>query len=270
MKKLNSLLFITLLVGSLAFGITVSADDDDKNVKIAATASVDAETKVTFPSSDLFPPLADASKFLSSPVSSTTVSMQKIVEADIKLVDARLSALVKLKAEIDSSPYLTASQKTSLKAMVDTNISGLNTLLAKIKADTDLATLKADSEKIYTDFRIFSVFTPKIRALIAFYSQANYSGKAGEVLVKVQNKIDAFKDAGVNMASNQVSLDAAKTALARADAKITVMTAKTSDLKPSDFPTISATVISDLKAGVREIRDFFIQLNNSLRAAVRL
>ncbi len=273
MKKLNSWLFMTLLVGSLALGITASAQDsDDRDVRVATTASVDAEARVNFEGSNLFPPLPDVSKFLSKPASSSSVSssMQKIVEADIKLVDARLSALASLKVEIDRSAYLTASQKTSLKAMVDSNISGLTTLLAKIKADTDLAVLKADSEKIYTDFRIFSVFTPKIKALIAFYSQANYSGKANEVLVVVQNKLNDFKDAGVNVVANQAALDAAKASLVQANAKIGTMTTKASDLKPSDFPTISATVISDLKVGVRQVRDFFVQVSNSLRAAIRL
>ncbi|MCX6780114.1 MAG: hypothetical protein NT034_02965 [Candidatus Magasanikbacteria bacterium] len=286
MKKIKSLLFVAFLVGSLTFALSAHAhdnndrrgnnqdnQDDQDNSEVITTSSLDTEPTVSFPTgSDLFPPLVDVSKFLSTPVatSTTSSSLQRIIDADVKLVNARLSALASLKVEINSSTYLTGTQKTTLSTMVDTNVSGLNALLTKIKADTDLATLKADSEKIYTNFRIFSVFTPKIRASIAFYAQANYSAKAGEVVATVQSKINDFKDSGVDMTDNQAALDAAKAALVQADAKIATMTAKVTDLDPSDFPTLSATIINQLKVGVSEVRSFFIQVSDSLKAAIKL
>lgn len=260
-----------LVASSLTFGFNAQADDD--KVKVGVKASVEQEARVGVDGGSLYPAVVDVSSFLSTDVSaSTTVSarMQKIVQNDTKLINDRLFALAALKTEINANTNLSDSQKSSLKAMIETNISGLNNLLAKIQSDTDEATLKADSDKIYTDFRIYAVFIPKVKLLVNVYTQANHSAQVSDLLVRVQAKINSFSAAGADMSKNQIALDAAKSTLTQVDTKASTFTDKASSLKPSDYPTTSATVIAQVKAGIREIRNFFVQVNTSLRAAIRL
>lgn len=273
-QKFSSALFITLLAASLTLGLSAQATSGKDDTKVAVKASLEQEAKVNFDNKDpLFPATVDVSAFLSGRASASSTAqarMQKMIETDTKLINDRLAALAGLRASVNASASLTVGQKASLTAAIDSNVSGLNTLLAKIKADPDEATLKADSQKIYTDFRIYGVLIPKIKALIALNSQGNHVSAVNEVLIAVQAKINDFAAGGVDMSKNQVAIDAAKANLVQANAKITVMTDQANNLKPSDYPTASALVFNQLKAGIKDIRNFFIQINTNLKAAIRL
>ncbi len=269
------LLFMTLFAASLTFGSFVRAQDDkdEAKVKVAVQASVDQEARATFNPGDPFPAIVNVSSFVSTNSSVSTslaVRMQKMVDADARLINARLASLASLRASVDTNTSLTDSQKVSLKAMVDSNVSGLNALMAKINADTDEATLKADSLKIYSDFRIYAVFIPKIKALIVLDTQSNHAAKVNDAVISVQAKIDTFVNAGVDMSKNQAALNDAKNLLSQINNKLAALTDKAESLSASDYPTVSAKAFADLKAGVKDVRNLFVKINNDLRVAIRL
>lgn len=77
-------------------------------------------------------------------------------------ITRRVSALTKLQDRINSIKRLTSDQKTSLTSQVQDQITALDTLKAKINADTDIATLRTDVQSIVKSYRIFALYIPKM------------------------------------------------------------------------------------------------------------
>ncbi|HET9657289.1 MAG TPA: hypothetical protein VFP72_18195 [Kineosporiaceae bacterium] len=62
---------------------------------------------------------------------------------------------------------LTAADRQALITILTGDRSGLGTLGAKIAADTDLATARADRQKIFTGYRVFALAMPQVRLVRA-------------------------------------------------------------------------------------------------------
>ncbi len=80
-------------------------------------------------------------------------------------IQRRITALTDLITRINKFKKLTADQKASFSTSIQTEITNLTTLKAKIDADTDSTTLKADVKSIVTDYRVFAFYIPQIRML---------------------------------------------------------------------------------------------------------
>jgi hypothetical protein len=192
--------------------------------------------------------------------------LDKIKTRGAKLVADRVASLNKLKSKIASSK-LTDTQKNDLTTIIDTNISGLNSLADQIKAGTDASSTRALVQKIFTDFRIYAVVVPKIHALIALDRETNHVANVNERFARVQARIDAAKAKGKDVSARQTALDAAKTKLAEAENQINALIAKANSLKPADYPSISKTVINDIRAGIKAVNTIFKQINQDLKTA---
>ncbi len=85
-------------------------------------------------------------------------------------------------------------------------IANLNTLKAKIDADTDLATLKTDRQAIYTQYRVYMLFMPQLRIYVA----ADRIDDTADLMTQVATKL------GTRITGNS----ALQTTLTDANAKI--------------------------------------------------
>jgi len=116
-------------------------------------------------------------------------------------IDRRFAALNLVLTRISTFKHITDSDKASLTSSVKTEISNLKSLEAKIQADTDLATLKADVKSIVDSYRIFVLFIPKIHLLAASDRMLNTADEISSLSVKLQSKIQSAKAAGKDVAS---------------------------------------------------------------------
>jgi len=82
-----------------------------------------------------------------------------------KEIDRRVAELNRLIGFIGKVKHITVEQKAALTAEVQTGIIALQNLKAKIAADTDPETLKADKKSIAESYRTFLLFVPKIRII---------------------------------------------------------------------------------------------------------
>ena len=79
-------------------------------------------------------------------------------------IAARQAALATLNAHVTAqfkARRITANDNATLTGDIATNESGLSALKAKLDADTDATTARADFRSIYTQFRIFIVVLPR-------------------------------------------------------------------------------------------------------------
>ncbi len=102
----------------------------------------------------------------SSTATSTRKLSNEIARAD-KMIDDRISDLTHLQARINDMKKIATSSKVSLVAKVQASINDLNTLKAKIDADTDATVLKNDIASITSSFRIYKLVMPQIEIVLA-------------------------------------------------------------------------------------------------------
>jgi hypothetical protein len=88
-------------------------------------------------------------------------SLALIQAAAAKQTATRIAALDAAIPKITSNVYLTASDRTTILATLNGDLSGLTTLAAKIAADTTAAEAETDYKTIFSTYRVFAVALPQ-------------------------------------------------------------------------------------------------------------
>ena len=115
-----------------------------------------------------------------------------------KEIDRRVKSLTDLTVKISNAKRLSVSQKSSLTASIQTEVTSLNTLMTKINADVDIATLKVDIASITKSYRVYMVIMPQARIAIAGDSLGTTVDTMTQVGTKFQTRIASLDAAGKN------------------------------------------------------------------------
>ena len=78
----------------------------------------------------------------------------------------RLDTLARLASRVRDNQYVSDAHRAALGDLIAAQTRGLTALDAKIQADTDLETLKADVKSIVTDYRVYLLTVPKVHLVI--------------------------------------------------------------------------------------------------------
>ena len=167
-----------------------------------------------------------------------------------KEIDRRIAALNKLLTRLGQMKKLSAEQISSLQSQVQTDIDGLNTLKAKINADTDLTTLRTDVKSIVTDYRIFAFFMKYIHLNAALERASNLYDKLKMVHDKLEVKIGEAASSGKDVTQLTASLSEMKTKLDSAKVSIDAAIAELSTLSAQGYPG-NMTTLSDARAKLK-------------------
>jgi hypothetical protein len=135
-------------------------------------------------------------------------------KADVAIT-ARITALNDLKTRIDQMQKVSDSEKTSLNNNIDVSVTDMINLKAKIDADTDNVTLKADIQSITKSYRIYLLILPQGRITAAGDRIMTIVGLLNDLSTKLQTRIGQIQASSKDV-----------TAL---DASLTDMNSKTSD-----------------------------------------
>lgn len=166
MNKITKIIYISSLAGTLAFsGFTPVFAEQGKTSTAARGTKIEAR-------------MAIAKKRAAEEIS------------------RRINALTALKNRISEAKKISDSVKSSISSTVDNEISKLNTLKAKIDADTDLATLKGDIKSIKDSYRIFALIIPQGRIIAAADKINTIADYLTTISSKLQLRIDEAKAAG--------------------------------------------------------------------------
>jgi hypothetical protein len=106
-----------------------------------------------------------------------------------KEIQRRVEDLSRLITKINGLKKITDSQKADFVSQIQAEITNLNTLKAKIDADTDLDTLRTDVQSIVKSYRIYLLFIPKINVLVAADSLDTIADKLDVVAAKLDLRI---------------------------------------------------------------------------------
>ena len=157
-------------------------------------------------------------------------------ERAVREIDRRVVSLSALLTRLNEIKRLTADQKSKMVNQIQTEISNLTSLKAKINADTDNTTLKSDVQSIIKDFRTYALFMPKVNVLRAADELANVSDKMSSLAAKLQTRVNEAKAKGEDVASLTSLLADIQTKIADAKNQSQNATSTVLPLSPDGFP----------------------------------
>lgn len=121
------------------------------------------------------------------------------------LIDKRINTLQKLEERINDMKRLTADQKSSIIADLNAQISALTSLRTKLAGDTSTTTLRADLKTIAPDYRVYILVLPRTEIVIAADRVMNIADEMSTDGAKLQARITAAQNAGVNVSAAQAA-----------------------------------------------------------------
>lgn len=147
-----------------------------------------------------------------------------VVENQINLVrsraeqeiDRRVESINSLIAKIQAMKKITDSEKSGFLAEANKLIADLGALKTKITTDSTLVELKTDRRSIFSSYRVYMLFMPKMHIMAAADRIFVIVGEVNAVLPGVQTGIDDAKANGKNVVLLQSAMDDLKIKLADA------------------------------------------------------
>ncbi|MBU6426893.1 hypothetical protein KGQ27_01495 [Patescibacteria group bacterium] len=201
-----------------------------------------------------------------------------------KEIQNRIDALNKLLVRIQSMKNLSDSEKASLAATIQTDITSMTNLEAKIQSDNSTTSLRADLQTIAPDYRIYMLIMPQVSILSAADRVNTLVNSLQIIQGKIQSRVSA--DAGLsgnttiaaNLSDMLARLSDASTQAAAAQTEVAALTpdqgnttitqSNTSALK--DARSKIQAAIKDLQAvrkDVQTIIKLIIQSDKNLGAS---
>jgi len=148
-------------------------------------------------------------------------------------IDRRSAALTDLNTRIQAMQKVTDAFKQGISASITAEINTLASLKAKIDADVDLATLKADIQSITSSYRVFALVLPQGRIAAAADREVTIVSMMSTLGGKLQTRIQAAQQGGADVTAMVTALNdiAAKLqdAQTQAEAAVTVSASLTPD-----------------------------------------
>jgi hypothetical protein len=166
---------------------------------------------------------------------SVTISAAAMTRAKAKgdqEIDRRIKALNSLSTRINGITKLNADIKSSITTNVQNQINLLTTLKAKIDADTDGATLKADVQSITQAYRVYALVMPQSHIAAAADREAKILNMMAELGGKLQARIQAAGQAGADVTALTAALTDLGTLLGSAQTHAQAAIVGTATLTP--------------------------------------
>ncbi len=170
-------------------------------------------------------------------------------------IDRRITSLNELITRIQAMKRISDAQKSSLVSDAQSQINSLTTLKTKIQADTDPATIKTDRQSIYSQYRIYMLFMPKIRILAAADRMNEIVDVMSQTATNLETRINSAKTAGKNVANLETALADLKAKLTDAKTQYTnaqnTVTGLTPDNEDSTKMQSNKTALENARAMIK-------------------
>jgi hypothetical protein len=179
-------------------------------------------------------------------------------QASLDVATGKINGLV-------SKGSLTSAQAGPLLDQITTNKNGLSALKTKLDAETDITAARTDVKNIYLQFRIYAVFLPRTRHVVALDVMTNVDAKLKGLEPKIEDAI-AKAPADKKDQLNTLYADF-KAQLKEAEAQIDAGQGQLPVLTPNIYNTDRATydkAFSALQADTKAAHDALVKARNDL------
>ncbi len=191
-------------------------------------------------------------------------NVTKLKAKAVKEIDRRLESLNKVLTQLNNSAKLSTTDKATLTTAVQSEITGLTTLRAKIEADTDIATLRTDVQSIVKDYRVYAFLMPQVSIMVVADTIISNADKLNETLTnKILPRIQEAQGKGVDVTAANTALTDIQAKLA--DAKLQAQKAQTTvvSLTPAGYPA-NKTSLTAARAALMVARKDLVAVHNDV------
>jgi hypothetical protein len=179
-------------------------------------------------------------------------AQQLRLEASKKVATAgitrRVLALRELSTAAKSIVRLTEADRSALTSQLQDQINGLSSLNAKIQGDTDEATVRADAQKIVTDYRVYVLTIPKGRGVVVSDIELNAVDRFTKLADRLSNAIE--QASGKDTTKAKTDLAALRAKLAAVTSTVSPLPAGLLALQPAGYPA-NHTTLEQTRASLR-------------------
>lgn len=201
--------------------------------RILTTSLIATSAAIALVAGTCSPALADSPTPAPTPHSGRTLAAIQAA-AKVKTSD-RITKLNAAITRANSAKGLTSADKATVLATFNADIAGMNTVEAKIQADTDAATAAADFRTIFTTYRVYAVALPQARIAGA---ADRMTGIAIPRLNTAESKLAAAlsgPDSGKSTPALQADLADMQSKIAAATSALNGVAAGALAVTPADF-----------------------------------
>jgi hypothetical protein len=260
---------LTVVVMILAVGTAACRDKSDGASKATATTSSTGGVAAPTSAGSPIGPVTDADvievdqvlrrldgeldRLDSDMAAGEGETQQVVLEARKRLatgaITRRVLALRERLTAAKSIVRLGDADRLALTAQLQEQINGLTSLSARIQGDADEATLRADAQRIVTDYRVYVLTIPKARGIVV----ADIELAAADRLTKLADRLGA-------------AIDQAKGDTTEARADLALLRSKLADVVGA-VPPLPAELLALQPAGYPANHAVLEQIRQSLRTS---
>jgi hypothetical protein len=178
--------------------------------------------------------VAAAPAWAATPTPTDPPPPSRLVELKAKADEAvkdRLAQIDKLTGRLNSAGA-DCGQNADVLGQLGADRAGLQSLDATIQAETDGAKAVAEYRRIFTDFRIYWLQTPKTSEVVACDRVSKADSTLTSLRQKVQARVDEAKAKGYDVTKAQAALDDMGSKLTAATASAGQASSSVADLQP--------------------------------------
>jgi hypothetical protein len=181
--------------------------------------------------------------------------LPKIISNGDTAITARIAALNQLNVRVQDLKNVSAAEKANISNIVQSNITGLTALKAKLDADTDVTVAAADAKSIFGSYRIYALIIPQGYIAAAADRVQTIAGMMNTIGVKLQTRITADQTAGKNVTAMQTALTDLNAKVADAVKQAQTAQSSIATLTPDQGnKTVMASNTAALKAARADIK----------------
>ena len=181
-----------------------------------------------------------------------------VIQANAKIkTTARIGALNTAIAKVNAAQDISSADRATILATLNSDLAGMNTVEAKIAADTTVATAAADYKTIFSTYRVYAVAIPQSRLAAGADRMTSTSIPK---LTAAQTKLAAAlsgPDASKSTPALQADLTDMSAQISAATAALNGIAAQALAVTPSAYNsnhTVLEPVRSAVKAAIADLK----------------
>ena len=194
----------------------------------------------------------------------STAALAKVTTRSDTAITTRIAALNKMSARIAEMKNVPAAEQANISAEVQTETTNLTNLKAKIDADTDVTTARADEKTITGDYRIYALVIPQASIIASSDRVSTIAGMMTALQTKIQTRITADQSAGKDVTAMQTAYADITAKVADASSQAQTAQNVVANLAPDQG---NATVAASNKAALLSARADIKSSSTNLKTA---
>ncbi|MDE2590691.1 MAG: hypothetical protein KGL95_13615 [Patescibacteria group bacterium] len=183
-------------------------------------------------------------------------------------ITRRITSLQTLTTKLGNMKHLTATQVSSFTTEVNTEISNLTALKAKIDADTDLTTLRTDVQSIIKSYRVYALFLPQVNILAAADRALYVVDMFNALYTKLSQRIQQAQAAGNNVTTLTATLADMQTNITNAQTTAQQIITTVTPLTPDGYPG-NRTTLQSARSMFKQVYTYFVAARKDAKTIIQ-